>query len=154
MYLIVDSSNTVGSAIADVNTSIVTLPDGFSKAESDSSSLELINKNTNEDIYINDLGKVNSSYEQFTNKLKSLKASGEIEIIKNSSNITKDKSLYTIYYQNASDENVSNRSISYLYSHNHTFYIKMSGYENINELNKDLNFIVDTLVPDYKKSQD
>ena len=56
MYFVVNSSNTVGSAIADVSKSIVTMPSDFSKGDSDKNDLLLVNKKNDEKIYyLNDV---------------------------------------------------------------------------------------------------
>lgn len=153
MYLIIDSSNTVGSAIVDVNKSIVTMPDGFSKGDSDSNSVYLINKNTDESINIQDLGKTDVALDEFDNKFATLSHKYGIEELSNSSNVTKDNKVYTLCYKNTT-ENELYKSISYLYAFNHTFCIKMFNFDNTDKLNRDLYFIVDTIQPDYKKSQD
>lgn len=153
MYLIVDSSNTVGSAIADINKTTITMPDGFSKGADDEGSLELINKKNEKNIYLKDLGKNDSSKVAFDKKLKSLKSENDVTIIENKTSAINNITTYTIYYLNSTDNNTYNRSMSFFYSSGHTFYMKQAGYDNINDLNNDLKFIVSTMQPDYKKAQ-
>ncbi len=157
MFLIAITSTTVGSAIVDINKSTVSMPDGFSKGASTEGSLELINKNTDEKIYIKDLGTNDISKDSFYKKLVTVQNSNDLiqdRFHGNKTNTFNNVITYTIYYTNASDSKAFNCSMSYIYSAGHTFYIKMSGFTNIDKLNSDLGFIVSTIQPDYKKSQD
>lgn len=149
-YLIIESSTTVGSAIADVSKSIVTMPSDFSKGDSDKNDLLLVNKKNDEKIYIKDISKSDISKEKFNKKLKSFKNDG-IEVTKNTTTTVDTITVYTFYYTN---ETGFNNSISYFTSYNHTYYLKNMGYTDINKLNEDISFVVTTLQPDYKKSQD
>ena len=45
-------------------------------------------------------------------------------------------------------------SNSYLCTYGHTFLVKMTGFDNTDDMNKNLNFVAKTLKPDYKQSQD
>lgn len=148
MYFVVDSSNTVGSAIADVNKSTITIPHGFSKGDSDTGSILLVNKQGSEKIFIKDLGKSDISKNSFEKKFKSI--SQEMNIIKNTTNVTNNVTVYSVYYQNGSE---FNESISYFYSCQHTFYMKMSGFKDIADMENNINFIVNTIKPDYKQTQ-
>ncbi|WP_458455326.1 hypothetical protein [Methanobrevibacter sp.] len=154
MYYIASTSTTVGTAIADINKTTISMPEGFSKGSSDDGSLELINKNNDENIYLKDLGKLDSSKDAFDKKIKSLKTAGDVTINGNKTNVFNNVSTYTVYYTNSSDSDAYNRSMSYVYCAGHTFYIKMAGYTDIDKLNSDLEYIVSTMQPDYKKSQD
>lgn len=148
MYLVADTSDTVGSAIAVVNKTTITIPHSFSKIDSDSDSILLANKNTNEKIYLKDLGKVDKANETFNRQLRSL--SEDMVIINNSTKTINNVPVYTFYYQDGSEYN---NSISYFYTCQHTFYMKMSGHENINDIDKNIEFILDTIQPDYKQTQ-
>ena len=44
--------------------------------------------------------------------------------------------------------------ISYFYKYNHTYSIIMTGYNKVNTTTQDLDWILCTLRPDYKQSQD
>ena len=70
MYHIVDSSNSVGDAITVVNKTVITLPSGFTIGDDDRSSVTLVNENNNETIFIEDLGKSDTSLDNFKNDLK------------------------------------------------------------------------------------
>lgn len=153
LFFIAETSNTVGSAIADVNKAIVTMPHDFSKEDSDSNSLLLKNKGTNEKILIEDLGKNDTALDEFNSKIQSFSGNPNILNMKNKTNETGNFKVYTIYYNNATQTNTTN-AISYVYKINHTFYIKMVDFKNTDNLDSDLNFIIETLQPDYKRSQD
>lgn len=148
MYLVVENSNTVGSAISDVNKSTITIPHGFSKVDSDSNSISLANKKGDEKIFLKDLGKRDCANKSFNKKLNSLP--DDVVHIKNTTNVTNNITEYIIYYQ---DESNFNNSMSYFYTCNHTFYMNMKGFETVDDLDNEMNFIVTTLKPDYKQTQ-
>lgn len=147
LYYIVDSSTTVGDAITVVNKSVITIPSDFSIGSDDKSSVTLINKKTNETIFIEDLGKSDSAFNCFKEDLNSLD-----NILNNSTVNINNITAYKIDMQNSTT--YSNSSLVYVYSSNHTFAIKFNGYTDQNELNQDLNFIVSALSPDFKQNQD
>lgn len=153
MYWIVDSSTTVGSAIAPVNRSYITLPDGFSIAETKTASATIIDKSTNEKIFVKDIGKEDSALPNFNSKVDTLMKSADIKIISNASKETNGITYYQADYQNTTG-NVTNYTISYVHTNNHTYLIRMQNYDNPSKLEKDLDYIVNTLRPDYKKAQD
>ena len=45
-------------------------------------------------------------------------------------------------------------SSSVFYDYNHTYLVEISGFEDMKKLNNDLDFIISTLVPDYKQGKD
>ena len=154
MYFIVTNSPAIGTPIKNLNKSIVTIPNDFTAADENSDSLLLHNKsNTNENLYIQDLGKGNHSLEKFKNRLKSLPNEGNIKIIKNESEITPEHTIYTVYYQRL-DNGTQYESITYMDCIKHTFYIKLYGFSSIESMDYPFNFVVDTLQPDYKRTQD
>lgn len=153
MYNIVDSSTTVGNAITVVNKSVVTLPDGFSIGESEKNSVELLDEKTGEKIYVTDLGKTNSAEEEYSEALQSLEYDPYISIINNSTSKINNINTYTITLENHT-VNTTNVCLAYIYSSNHTFSIEFQNYSDNNRLNDDLNFIVSTISPDFKQSQD
>ena len=151
MYFIVNDSTTIGSAITNLNKSQVTIPDGFSTGESDKNFVELFNKsNTDERIYLEDTGKNNDSLIKFHEKIDSLPH--DIKIIKNVTNKTNDVTYYSLYYENTT--NNTYESITFFTSYQHTFFMKMYGFKDTNSMDDNLQFIIKTLQPDYKKSQD
>ena len=50
MYMIIDNSMTVGSAITTFSKTTITIPDGFSVEDTGNNVLELYNKNNNKKI--------------------------------------------------------------------------------------------------------
>lgn len=153
-YLVVSSSNTVGSAIVDVNKSTVTLPSDFSIVGSESNNVNLLKRSTSEKIFIKDLGKLDDAKESFDRKLDYFLMTEDIEVLDNKTNLTSEFDCYAIYYQNISDAESANQSDIYVYKYNHTYLLKFSGYSDINQMNHDLDVVVNTLKLDYKKSQE
>jgi len=154
MYFIVDSSTTVGTAITDVNKSVVTLPDGFYIGTSEKNSVTLNGKEHNEKIHIRDYGKPDTVKEHFEDKLYELSHDSEMNVLNNNTLNISNFKVYQINYEDYSSGNITNTSSNYVFTCNHTFLIKMSNYDNDEKLTKDLTFILDTLKPDYKQSQD
>lgn len=152
LYCIIDSSTTVGNAITVVNKSVVTLPDDFTIGDDGKSSATLINENTDEKIYIEDLGKIDISKDCFENKLESLLYSYDTHIINHETLNINNITAHRIDIQNYTDYN--NTTIVYTFTANHTFYITFDDYKDVNELNQDLNFIISAITPDFKQNQD
>lgn len=153
-YFIASSSDNVGNAIADLNKSTVTLPHGFSVGETTPDSIELIKRNHPEKIFIQDLGKGDKALDEFKYELKSLSKNDNSEVISNSTNSTENFKSYTILYKYYKDDEVTNESISTVYTANHTFLVKLSGFNSNDEMNDYMNFVIKTIKPDYKKSQE
>ena len=152
-YYVVSSSNSVGNAIADLNKSTVTLPYGFSVGKTTPDSVELIKRNHSEKIFLKDLGKEDKALAEFENEIKTLSKSNETSVTGNLTNNTDNIKVYTIYYQYIKDDNILNESISSVYTYNHTYLVKLTGFPDDNTMNEYLNSIIDTIRPDYKKSQ-
>ncbi|WP_405304264.1 hypothetical protein [Methanobrevibacter sp.] len=150
MYYTASNSNTIGSAITSFSKTIVTLPNGFSVGETTDKVAELYNKNTPERINISDLGKNDSSLKQFENALKSLGKNWNVNDISNSTRTVNDIKVYTIAYK----DNDESKYSSFAYVCNHTYCINMSGYDNVDKVNADLDFIIKTIQPDYKQGKD
>lgn len=153
MYHIVTNSTSIGTPITTLNKSIVTIPNDYTIGDSDKKSTELFNKsNTDEKVYMEDLGKGNFSLEKFNKKLSSFSKDNNIKIVKNTTNITEGIDVHTIYYQKL-DNPGKYESVSYISCINHTFYFKLYKYDHMEDMDYPLNFIVDTLQPDYKRTQ-
>lgn len=150
MYFIVTSSDTIGSAITDVNKSTITLPSDFTIKSTNSESALICNRHNNETIKVTDLGKQDSAQEEYNNMIKSLKKDSQIDDVSNTTTSTNDLTIYTINYNTVN----GTKHMSYVYTYNHTYCIKMTGYTDDDKLNKDLEFVAKTIRPDYKKSQD
>ncbi len=152
MYLIVDSSTTVGSAITVVNKTVVTLPHDFTIGADDKHSVKLINKHNNNEIYLEDMGKINIAQDCFNNELKKLKSTPDVEIISNITFKIDNIPTYKIDYKNLTTN--KNMTFAYVCVGNHTFTIKMSNYDNSQQINENLKYIVSNMHPDFKQSQD
>lgn len=151
-YLVAQSSPNVGNAIAGVNKSIVTLPHGFSVGSSEGAYLELINKHSDEKIYIEDKGSGDNSEIDFEKNLKKISETSDKQIIDNFSDITPNGiKVYIAHYIN--EETSKNESISYYFTFGHTYYMKLSGFEDVNQENEKIKLIADTTETDFKKAQ-
>lgn len=153
MYFVVDSSTTVGNAITVVNKSVVTLPNDFGIGDSEKNSVELIGKNSDERVHVEDLGKKDVALKAFKGNLSEFSHDPNFKVLKNTTENISNITTYKIYLQDYTTENVTNTTLAYMYSYNHTFLIKITG-SNQNQIEKDLDFIVTTIQPDYKQSQD
>lgn len=152
-YLIIQDSPYVGNAIADIDKSTVSIPYGFSVDQSKEKTLELINKNTYEKIYIEDISKQNIVEKSFEGNLKNIEK--EYNLIDNFTNTTNNGiNVHIAHYYDLNNEKLKNQSIAYFYTSGYTFYLKLTGFNNINEMNDIITFIVDTIKPDYKKPKD
>lgn len=153
MYFIADSSTTVGNAITVLNKSVVTLPNDFGIGNTEKNSVELIGKNSDEKIYVEDFGKKDISLKLFKDNLSELSHKSSFKILKNTTENINNITTYKIYLQDYATENITNVTIAYIYTSNHTFMVKISG-SNQNQIEKDLNFIVSTIEPDFKQARD
>lgn len=150
-YLLVQYSPTVGNAIADVDKSSVTLPHGFSVGSSEANSLELVNKNTNEKIFIEDLGQGDSAEKSFKGNLETI--SKDKEAIDDTVNTTDNGvTVYIAHYADLNNPDLKNLSIAYYYTYGHTYHLKLSGFDSIESMDEKITFIADTTHPDYKKA--
>ena len=153
-YLIVSSSNTVGNAIVDVNKSTVTIPHHFSVGSEEKDSIVLNERSGTAKIFVKDLGKISNFKKLFDKEVKSLSDNEEIDILKNTTNSTADFEYYTVYYQDYSDSEMYNKSITYLYKFKHTYLVKCDGFKDTGFLDSNLDLIINTIKLDYKKSQE
>lgn len=150
MYFIVDNSTTVGNAITTFSKSSVTLPFGFSVGETNTESAKLYNKQNNETINIHDKGKGNHVKEATDNITETYENNPNYY---NLTYETKNVSGVKAYQLNMEINNTKS-SCSAFYKYNHTYIVEMNGFNDINKINKNLEFIINTLQPDYKQAQD
>lgn len=153
MYLIADSSTTVGKAITIVNKSVVTLPQDFTVGDSDKNSADLVNKQTHEKVRIKDFGKNDSAFDRFSKKLNEIKHDSSVKNLKNSTLKVNNIKIYQVNFQNITN-NSTNTTLNYFYTCNHTFSIKTTGYSDNAKLDSDLNYIIGNMKPDFKQAQD
>lgn len=151
-YFVVMESPKVGSAITNVNTSLVTLPADFEVSSKNSKSVTMGDGKIGEKIYLEDLGKKHVAFEKYNEILEDSAESDEVDNLRNSTNTTSQSiTFYLISYENmTSDMNISK---AYFEKNNHTFYIKLSNYTNVTSHDSDLKFLIDNLSPDYKKGR-
>ncbi|WP_296800970.1 hypothetical protein [uncultured Methanobrevibacter sp.] len=151
MYLIVDESMTVGSAITTFSKTTITIPEGFSVEDTSSNIVTLYNKNNNEKIEICDFGKGNTVKEMQTNITAEILQEEGLNNVTNRTFNLDDTEINQTILKNGSNSKVV---ISYFYKYNHTYSIIMTGYKKLNTTTQDLDCILYTLRPDYKQSQD
>ena len=151
MYLIVDESMTVGSAITTFSKTTITIPEGFSVEDTSNNLLTLYNKNNNEKIEIYDFGKGNTIKEMQTNITSEILEEEGLNNVTNRTINLEDTEISQTILKNGSNSKVV---ISYFYKYNHTYSIIMTGYKKLNTTTQDLDWILCTLRPDYKQSQD
>lgn len=143
MYLIVDSSNTVGKAVTVVDEMTITVPSGFNILKSTEKSVHLLDhQNNTANITIKGLG--DNSTEFFNYKIKSLQESGEANITE----MTENSTAKVIFYKNLTDD--KEYSISYFVKDNRTIELKMDKYDNWKD---DWDFIVSTIVHNFKQNK-
>ena len=148
-YLILDSSTSVGRAVAVVDICAFTLPDGFSLGDSKTGYVVIEHDGTPENIMIKELDKNNTVELQIKRFNKNFNDTYEL-IGNNTTKTPKGIEIFTAYYKNSTD----NLSSSFFYASNHTFIVDTIGYDDYVALNEDVNYIADTIRPDYKQAQD
>ena len=154
MYYIVDTSTTVGTSITVINKTVVTLPDDFSIEDTGSNTAKIINKENHEKINFKDLGKKDVALDNFNKKLKELNRDSNIQINNNSTVKINNISVYKIDCVNYTTENATNISFCYAYTCYHTFSIQLKDYNDNVKLDKDLDYMISNMKPDFKQSQD
>lgn len=152
LFFIVDSATTLGSANVYVDKFTVTIPDSLNVDESGKTLVKLINRKTNEMITIEDLGKGDLVNKDMSSRMNKLANYGEISEIENSTVQVNGKILPTIFYKNSTNDNIN--QATYFLKHNHTFLIIVTDFQDNNTLLNDIDFIINTLTPDYKQKQD
>lgn len=149
LYLIADASNTVGTANANVESFIITLPDNFNIKDSDNGMLELINRKTEEDILI-------ACLKDYPIKKISGEVYDEIEnntentVIKNETFKVGETSYPSVYYENSNKE--INRVV-FIEKDDCTIVIECKKFSDKSTLDKDVKYVIDSLRPDYKQKK-
>ena len=151
LYLIAESSTTIGKATVKVNSYLVTVPDPFNIHSTGSHYAHLINRDTQERIFIEDLGKGDFINKNMSGRMADVEASGDNEDIENITVNIGNTSLPTIYYK---DSNGTFNQISYIIKYNHTFYIKSSHFHDNSTIKSNVKVIIDSLTPNYKQKQE
>lgn len=152
LTFIVESSTTVGSAVIAVDTFTTTLPDHFNIEDSDRLHSTILNRATDEKIYIEALGKGNLTEKSFKEKLIDIQNDENATNINTTTDSYNNITLKNINYEKLPDNRLY--KASFFMKYNHTFFILSKNYQDMNTLDKQAQFVIDTLQPDYKKSQD
>ncbi len=142
MYLIVDSSDSVGKAVSVVDEMTITLPDGFNILKEHKDRLDL--KKGNDTLNITIIGLGNNSLKEFNSQLKLLKNDQEVEI----KDTVKNETGNTIIYKNITTD--KENSITYLVRDNRTISVQMNLYDN---WETDLNFVANTIQHNFKQNK-
>lgn len=151
MVLIVSNSDTVGSAIVTFSKTTITLPHGYSVDEADGYSVSLYKKDGAEKITIEDEGKKDTSKESLMNLSDEILG---LEGNNTTTNITKNKINNVSVYQTEITYENGTVYLSSLYYQKHTYIIIMEKFKNKDDVDKEIKFIINTMHPDYKQSQD
>lgn len=144
MYLIVETSSTVGKAVTVVKEMTITLPDGFDLKKNNDKNMVILTNKAKDNLTIKVLGLGNKSLDNFTATLKTLKGENDIEIQDTVKNSTGD----IIFYKNTTED--KEYSITYFVKDNRTMELKMNKYQ---DWEKDWNFIIDTTVHNFKQNK-
>ena len=145
MYLIADNSFNIGHAVMVVDDISVTLPNNFMILSNDQTTLSLKNRQNSESILVKYLSDGNNSQKEYDNHLKA--KNSDLDITKHISN----ESAKTIYYKNTTSG--KEFLMSYVDAYDRTLLIKMENYNNTDNQNSDLMFIIKGLQPDLKQNR-
>lgn len=151
LFLIAESSTTIGKATVKVGSYLITIPDSFNIDTTGGNNTHLINRNTHEYIIVEDLGKGDFIDDNMGKKMSDLQNSGKNKVVENITVEIDNSSIPTIYYE---DYNNTFNQISYTIKYNHTFSIRSTHFHDNNTLKENTKFIIDTLSPNYKQKQD
>ncbi|MBQ6099768.1 MAG: hypothetical protein IJL02_07915 [Methanobrevibacter sp.] len=152
LYLVADSSTTIGKATVKVNAYLITIPDSFNIDNTGGQYAQLINRNTKEYITIVDLGKGDLIKQSVDEKTDSLENNGSFSNIDKFSLKIDDDSIPSISYESY-DNNTINQ-VSYFTKYNHTFSIESTNFLKNDTIKDNVKFIIDSLAPNYKQKQD
>lgn len=147
MSYIVMTSTTVGHAVTIVDDLSVTLPHGFKIDHSETGQTTLLDDRTNEIIFIKHIREGNKALIEYLKEIKILKENENVEILKNTSN----KTIHTICYKDLNKD--KDYTLYYLEKYNCTVLIKMENFKNPEDEQKSLDYMLETIKPDYKQSR-
>lgn len=144
MYVIVDNSNSVGNAITVISDVSIVVPPGLKINDGNSNDVTLLNKQTNESIYIECIDK--NPKKEFHNEITEFKNKNNVKMT-NSSNST----LERVDFVNI--DTGQNTSFILFKKAKHTFIMKMDKYHDMKQQDKEMMFVIDNLKPDYKQNK-
>jgi hypothetical protein len=147
MYLIVDNSTSVGSAVSVISDVTITLPHGYANTEDGSNYCVLYKEATKETMRIKCLKDSKGYIQEYNTNLDSLKKQGDIKIKKNFTNDT----LSMIEYENQSATDKKFISMVYFDKCEHTFSVQMEHFTDDESKEKTINFIINNMKYDFKQ---
>ena len=152
LYLIVESSNVVGSANSNIDKFIITIPDSFNIEKSTSDELRLINRANGERINIVYLGKGSDMNQNISDKMEALYENENITIMKNTKIKINNETLPSIYFEKLPNNSIN--QIAFLTKFNHKFSIECSNFKDNATIKEKIEQINETLKKDFKQKQD
>ena len=144
MYYIVDSSTTVGNAISVINDVSISVPPGMKISVDNRNDVTFLNENTNESIFIECVDK--KPEKAFDKYITSFENSNNVEMT-NRSNST----IQLIDFKNV--DTGQNTSFALFKKVNHSFIMKMNKYSDLKHQDKEMNYVIDNLVNDFKQNK-
>ena len=144
MYVIVDNSNSVGNAITVIKDVSIVVPPGLRINGDTSTDVTLLNKDTNESIYIRCIE--GNPVKEFAKEIKSFENKNNVEM-NNRSNSTAE----IIDFENI--DTGQNTTFVLFEKANHPFIMKMDNYNSKEKQDKEMMFVIDNLKPDYKQNK-
>ncbi|WP_298500435.1 hypothetical protein [uncultured Methanobrevibacter sp.] len=153
LYLVADTSTTIGKANVKVNAFLITIPDSYNIDDTGGAYAQLINRNTNEIINVEDMGKGNTIKDFSDIEIDMLEMNESFSKVEKGTFKIDNESYTCISYETDSDDNTTNQII-YFTKYNHTFRIESTNIQNNNTLKDNIKFIMDSLTPNYKQKQD
>lgn len=153
LFYIVESSTTVGSAIVAVDKYLTTVPDSYNIEKSDHNYANFINRETNERIMIESVGKGDLVEKRLNEELDKLQNNVNITKINITTEKCDDIIFSTVFYEKFNNSQNFNK-IMVFEEFNHTFFVKATDFNNLDNLNEKAYFVIDALHQDFKKKQD
>ena len=147
MFLIVESSNTVGHALAVVGDLSVTIPNGFKVGETSANDASMANSEGGT-IFLKYISKGKNSLRYFEGNLTDLKNNSNITVLDYSSNGT----IHTIKYVNPNSKYENhNETLVFFEKEGRTLSMKLVKYTHFEHQDEDINFIINNIKIDYKQ---
>lgn len=144
MYLIADNSNSVGNAITVVKDVSIGVPLSYKIDDTTSDVAKLVNPSTKERIEIRCVDK--NPQKAFTKSINSFQDKYNVEL-KNLS----DKTIEHIELKDVDSGNIT--SFVLFEKENHSFIMKLSGYKDSAQLEKDMTYIIENMQHDFKQNK-
>ncbi len=150
-YYIVESSSSVGSANINVDTFVISVPDGFNINSHSGKYLSLINRNSLEMIQIKDLGRGNALKENISDKINNLSRNENVTFINETTYKIGNETYPSIYYEKIDD--IVDR-VTFVSKYDHLFLIECHNFHDNQTIKENTQKVIDSLKPDYKQKQD